>query len=187
MEQASHEAQQFLKEISEGAVQQKLEGLSENSSTGPDLLPTRILRECAAALAKPILMLFNIILRTGLWPEIWCRHWIVPLYKKSSVFNPSNYRGVHLTAQLSKVMERLIQTLYAPFLANIDGFGPNQFAYQKERGARDALAMLVLNWISDLARGRKIGIYCSDVSGAFDRVAMDWLIAKLQRRKLHRK
>ena len=185
MENGSHEPQKTLKQVTEQAVEKELEQLDENSGTGPDLLPTKILRECAAALAKPVRILFLIILSTGAWPDLWRQHWIVPLFKKKCVFNPANYRGVHLTAQLSKVVERLLQALYAPFLANVGAYGPNQFAYLKERGARDVLAMLVLRWVRALALGHEIAIYCSDGSGAFDRVSMDRLIAKLRRRGLH--
>jgi len=185
LEHAQHKTQNNLAEVTERAVEKELAKLDENSGTGPDLLPTRILRECAAALAKPVRMILLIILSTGVWPDLWRQHWIVPLFKKKSVYNPANYRGVHLTAQLSKVVERLLQALYAPFLATVGGYGPNQFAYLKARGARDALAMLVLQWVRVLALGSKIGVYCSDVSGAFDRVAMDRLIAKLRRRRLN--
>ena len=75
-----------------------------------------------------------------------------------------------MTAQLSKVVERLLKLLYDPYLSSISAFGPNQFAYATGRGARDALALLVLTWVKALRTGRKIGVYCSDVSGAFDRV-----------------
>ena len=46
------------------------------------------------------------ILREGRWPELWITHWVVPIYKKRAVFLAGNYRGVHLTAQLAKVVER---------------------------------------------------------------------------------
>ena len=101
------------------------------------------------------------------------------------MFDASNYRGVHLTSQLSKVVERLLQQLCAPFLVSVGGFGANQFAYQKERGARDALAMFVMRWIKALTSGLKVGVYCSDVSGAFDRVSICRLTRKLKRRKIH--
>ena len=184
LEPARHSSQTRPPQLNLASAQKQLHGLKEDSSTGPDMLPTRILRECAECLAWPVLILANIILRTGEWPGIWLEHWIVPLYKKSSVFNPANHRGVHLTSQLSKVMERLIQSLYAPFLTNIGGYGPNQFAYMAERGARDVLAILALKWIAALVRGHKIGIYCSDVSGAFDRVSTERLMSKLHRQRL---
>jgi hypothetical protein len=82
-------------------------------------------------------------------------------------------------------MERLLQVMFMPFLILNATFGPNQFAYTLERGARDALAHMALEWIAALAKGRKIGVYCSDVSGAFDRVKVERLAAKLKAKGLH--
>ena len=64
-------------------------------------------------------------------------------------------------------------------------FGPHQFAYTTGRGARDALALLVLTWVSAVAAGRKVAVYCSDVSGAFDRVQFHRMVAKLRTKGLH--
>jgi hypothetical protein len=47
--------------------------------------------------------------------------------------------------------------------------------------------MLVLTWIWALAKGSKIAVYCSDVSGAFDRVELNRLVKKLRSEKLHPK
>ena len=58
----------------------------------------------------------------------------------------TNYRGIHLTAQLSKVVERMIKRLFEPYLERTIGFGPNQFAYRAKRGARDAIALLMMEW-----------------------------------------
>ena len=105
------------------------------------------------------------------WPELWLQHWVAPLHKeKKSVFQASNYRGVHLTAQLSKVVERMFKMRYQPYLLEIGAFGPRQFAYTPGRGVLDALAPLVLTWLMALATGRKVAVYCSDVAGAFDQV-----------------
>ena len=107
-----------------------------------------------------------------------------PAVQKKLVYDARNYRGVHLTAELAKVVERLILSLFEPYLAATMTFGENQFAYTKQRGARDALAQLVLTRIEALALGRKIGVYCSDVSGAFDRVKAERLVAKLRAAKV---
>ena len=111
-------------------------------------------------------------------------HWVVPLYKKKVVYDGRNYRGIHLTSQLSKVVERLLQQLYAPFLRDTVAFGPNQFAYAAGRGARDAVAMMVLTWLDGFEKGLKFAVYCSDVSGAFDKVKRTRLEAKLRAKGL---
>lgn len=159
--------------------------LSVDSGTGPDLLPARILRACAVSLADPVARLLKRIIATGEWPASWKMHWICPIYKKKAVFNAKHYRGIHLTSQLSKVMERLLQQLYAPFLKQIVAFEPNQFAYCEGRGARDAVALLALTWLDGFGKNLKFAVYCSDVSGAFDKVRRERLEAKLRAKWIH--
>ena len=81
-----------------------LRGVRENSSTGPDGLSTRILRECAGELSVPMALLARSIIRCGVWPKCWCSHWVCPLHKKRSVHDPENYRGLQLTPHISKAM-----------------------------------------------------------------------------------
>lgn len=92
----------------------------------------------------------------------------------------SSERATALAAQVAT--DKL---LYDPYLSSISAFGPCQFAYTVGRGARDALAILAPTWIIALGTGRKIAVYCSDVSGAFDRVSLQRLVAKLRKKGLH--
>ena len=59
---------------------------SDDSSTGPDLVPARILISCAEQLAKPPQFLLLRLLETASWPESWREHWIVPIYKEKAGF-----------------------------------------------------------------------------------------------------
>ena len=61
----------------------------------------------------------------------------------------------------------------------------NQFAYTRGRGARDAIAYLVMTWLFHFTVGRKLALYCSDVAGAFDRVCRHRLLNKLKHINLH--
>ena len=91
------------------------------------------------------------------------------------------------TAQLSKVVERMVKKLMEPFLEQTVAYGPNQFAYRAKRGARDALALLTLEWIAQINRRGKIALYASDVAGAFDRVDSSILLDKLEAKGLNGK
>ena len=105
--------------------------LKEDSGIEPDELPARILKMCAGQLGKPIAILTTRIIATMVWPASWKVHWVAPLFKKAAVFKAKNYRGLHLTAQVSKVVERLIKPMFEPHLEREISFGPNQFAYRK--------------------------------------------------------
>ena len=171
--------------IRRGHVLKILKALREDSSTGPDQLAARLLRKCAAVLAVPIALLVRIILKHGIWPESWKLHWIHPLHKKASRSDPKHYRGIHLTAQLSKVAERLLGLHLCTFLESSLAFGKYQFAYIRGRGYRDALAFNVFTWVWAFGNRKRIGLYCSDVAGAFDRVNSERLLAKLRAKGVH--
>ena len=152
------------------------------TGTGPDQPPAEILKQCSSSLATPVAMLARLIVKQGTWPSAWKVHWVLPLFKKKAVFDPKNYRGVHLTPQLSKVVERLLGRFLLPFFEATDAYGPNQFAYAKGKGCKDALATNVLQWIWWLHLGYQIALYCSDVSGAFDRVKATRVVQKLEKK-----
>ena len=109
------------------------------------------------------------------------------LFKKGVKWKASNYRGVHLTAQAGKAVERILQKTCGPHFSGEQCTGENQFAYKTRRGARDALAYLVLTWLDGFGTGKKYALYCSDVAGAFDRVGTDRLVAKLRAKKVPEK
>ena len=79
-------------------VRRLINRLRIDSATGPDMIPTRILKFLADILIIPITKISRRILATGTWPELWCYHWICPLYKKKSVYDPNNYRGLQITS-----------------------------------------------------------------------------------------
>ena len=68
---------------------------------------------------------------------------------------------------------------FSYFLEKTGAYGPNQFSYRKNRGCKDALALNVLQWLWWFAQGYKVGLYCSDVAGAFDKVSTEKFLAKL--------
>ena len=180
-------AQKTLRPLTLADAKKTLGNLDESSGTGPDFIPAKILKLFAEQLAHPVLMMATLILNSGEWPEDWRVHWIVPLYKRGAVYLSKNYRGIHLTAQLSKVLERLFLSILTPHIKLWNLTGINQFAYTKKKGSRDVLALLCLRWVKALERGFKVLVYCSDVAGAFDKVSRKRLLAKLAAKGIHPK
>ena len=114
-------------------VRKILKNLELDSLSGPDLIATRILKKFADYFVVPVVLLCRRILLDGCWPSTWKIHWVLPLYKKKSKACPANYRGIHLTSQLSKVVERVLAELCMIFLETSNTFGHNQFAYRKTK------------------------------------------------------
>ena len=117
-----------------------MEALRVESATGPDQLPALILKKMAEPLARPVSMLLQRIVASGQWPDCWRAHWIIPLHKREAVCYAKTDRGVDLSDQISKVSERLLGSHLQSHAESMGMFGPNQFAYRKGLGSRDALA-----------------------------------------------
>ena len=97
-----------------------LNALTLDTASGPDGIPVRVYRECCSELAPAIAVLVRYLLRIGCWPQIWRLHRIQALFKKNAVSVPSNYRGVHLTNIVSKVVERAIASVLVPYFDIIE-------------------------------------------------------------------
>ena len=174
----------FLR-IRQRQVLRALKKLKVDTATGPDGIAARVLKRCAGNVAYPITLILRMMVDDGRWPQCWRHHRVVPLFKRKARSDPDNYRGVHLTSQVSKTVERVMAELLMPTFKSNCIFGSRQFAYTKGRGYKDALALMTLSWLQGLERGSIIGVYCSDVSGAFDRVCERRLGEKLERAGVH--
>ena len=157
-----------------------IRNLKDGKASGPDGFPVRFFKECSKELSLAIASLVRYLLKHRRWPQIWRQHRVQPLYKKGAVSNPGNYRGVHLTNIISKIVERCISQIVSPFFDRIGAFGADQWAFRKKRSCRDLVALLVCRWLWALDQGFKVGIYLSDVSGAFDKVDRDILVRRLR-------
>ena len=151
-----------------------LQGLDIKIATGQDGIGARILKELADVLAYPIAVLSRRILYEGCWPDRWRSHLLISIYKKRSVYAAINYRGIHLTTIMSKVVER---TIGNPLIAHLQsyGFGDHQWAFRKMSSARDLLTVCVSSWILAICKGCKVGLYLGGITAAFDRVFKDFL------------
>ena len=125
------------------------------------------------------------LLAEGRLPLCWRTHWVHAIHKRKSRADANNYRGVHLSAQLSKVVERAIGSIFILWAEAHDLYGPCQFAYGKGKGYRDAVAINMCNWLLRMERGENIGLFCADVSGAFHRIDQYRLGNKLRASGLH--
>jgi len=98
------------------AVKRLLSKLRLDQATGPDGIGARFLKELAEELALPIALLCRRIFFEASWPQQWRLHLLIPIFKKGSVYQPGQYRGIHLTCILSKTVERAIGQQLIPFL-----------------------------------------------------------------------
>jgi len=160
-------------------TQKMFRKLDEKKATGGDMISAAILKRLCECLAVPFTIVVRRLFSEGCWPKVWKKHLICPIFKRGAAFKPDNYRGIHLTTILSKVAERLVGIHLVPVLQRTV-FGDSQWAFSKGLSSRDLVSMSMMSFILAVCTGMKIGGFLSDISGAFDRVCKEYLLAKLQ-------
>ena len=63
-------------------IYEDLLALNVTKATGPDLIGNRILKSCAAPLAKPLQILFQCSMASALYPSAWKDSHVIPVHKK---------------------------------------------------------------------------------------------------------
>lgn len=166
-----------LMRVSESDILSAIKKLKNNMCMGPDLIPAFLLRDCAVIFCKPLLILFNLILTSGIFPDAWKLSRITPVHKKGVMNNFDNYRPIAILCNFCKVFEIILHSFISPHVSNI--VMPEQHGFIQGRSTASNL-MCVTQFISEvLDGGSQVDVIYTDFSKAFDRLDHGLLLSSL--------
>ena len=96
-------------DFSEEKISSLLSNIDPNKSQGPDEIHGQILKSCYNSLNKPLSLLFKKSYETSTIPNEWKLANVVPIHKKGSKVDVSNYRPISLISIIMKTYERIIR------------------------------------------------------------------------------
>ena len=165
--------------ITAAQVSGQLRRICSRKAAGPDGVPPRLLKACAAELGEPLQRIFNMSLEQRKVPIQWKTSCIVPVPKRPQPKEMNDYRPVALTSHVMKTLERLIIQILKPQTSHARD--PLQFAYQEKVGVEDAITYLLHKSLSHLDRGCSVvRITFLDFSSAFNTIQPRILRHKLR-------
>ena len=103
-----------LVEIFEG-----LSSLKCDVGPGLDSIPNSFLKEVRFSVARPLWLLFNKSLSSGVFPEIWKNSLIRPIFKSGNKEDVRNYRLIALLNSIPKFFEKLVSRQLKAFIGEI--------------------------------------------------------------------
>ncbi|CAG2247070.1 unnamed protein product [Mytilus edulis] len=80
--------------ITEKEINEAVKSLKNNKSSSFDSIINEMLKCSQSFLLKCFVKIFNKVLTSGKFPDIWAKGFIVPLHKSGSKDDPSNFRGI---------------------------------------------------------------------------------------------
>ena len=156
-----------------------LAGLNPHKATGPDEIPTRILKEAAAELSPAVTLLFQASLQQNT-PSDWLKANVVPAFKKGDRIKAENYRPISLTSVLCKLLEHIIRSNIMTHFDTHNILSDTRHGFRKHTSTETQ----IIGTIHDLAQTLEEGgqMYCTllDFSKAFDKVPHRRLLHKLK-------
>ena len=106
----------FLTPTDSTEVSNIIFSLNQNKSDGPNSIPIKILKLLNKDISDQLAILFNQSFSSGIFPSILKTSKIIPIYKKGSKLECSNYRPISLLYNIDKILERLMYNRLYNFL-----------------------------------------------------------------------
>jgi hypothetical protein len=172
------------KEITTNEVKMHIKQL-RNSSTGPDNVHNRCLKNYTASLVKHLTNLFNQILLQGYIPKMWKQANIILLLEPNKdKQNPSSYRPISLLSCLGKLLEKIIKSRLMLEIERRQILPQHQAGFRSKKSTINNIVRLERYAREQLIRSRHSAVIFFDIKAAFDSVWHDGLIYKLYDLKL---
>ena len=96
--------------IDEETVRKTIQNLPSKNSCGLDGISSKLIKIIDPAIIKPLTLLINQVLNTGIFPDELKITKVTPLFKKDDPKVLTNYRPISLLPTISKVIEKIIFT-----------------------------------------------------------------------------
>ena len=161
-------------------VYKLLKNLKIHKATGPDSIPTRLLKTVASQIAPTLTTFFQISVNQGMLPKQWKQANVVPIFKKGDRSSAANYRPVSLTSVCCKLLEHIISSSIMKHLEQFNILTDAQHGFRKARSCETQLILTLHDLAKGIDTGDQLDVILLDFSKAFDKVPHERLLHKIK-------
>ena len=123
----------FVSTTDKTEIEDVISSLDSNKSVGPNSIPTKILKLLKDDISSQLSETFNISFSSGFFPSLLKTAQVIPVHKKDTKLDFSNYRPISLLSNIEKILERLMYNRMHKF------FSDNNLIYSLQFGFRQKI------------------------------------------------
>ena len=140
-----------------------------------------MLKICDSVLVEPMSLIYKHCIN-GVFPDIWKRSHIIPIYKKNDKRCINNYRPVSFPSICGKIFERILYNHLFLYLESNDLLTPHQSGFHPNGSCIYQLPSIAHSIYADFGHDPSLEFRGNflDISKAFDKVWHEGLLYKLE-------
>jgi hypothetical protein len=150
-------------------VQKGINKLKVGKAHGKDGIGAEFYKSTIYEISPLLVLLFNKILNTGVFPDSWCDSVIIPIFKSGSKADPNNYRGISLLNVLYKIFSSIINDRLTRWSVEFNILDECQSGFRAGYSAIDnsfCLQSMIQKYLS--RKGGRFYVLYVDFQKAFD-------------------
>ncbi|UYV64408.1 hypothetical protein LAZ67_3000602 [Cordylochernes scorpioides] len=130
-------------EISITEITREISSLANEKACGADEIPNEALKTLPFEHLVTLKNIFNRIINSGSYPLIWSKSIIHPIFKSGDRDNTSNYRGIALISNLSKLFTSILKSRLRNWIEGRSIIPENQAGFRKGYSCQDHIFTLL--------------------------------------------
>nr|CAH7714539.1 unnamed protein product [Callosobruchus chinensis] len=164
-------------QITENEILIAAKKIKNKLTSGPDQIPSFLVKDCISTLVKPLKIIFNLILKNSIFPDTWKIAKVCPIHKSQDRDLISNYRPISILNNFAKVLEIILYNRI--YLGATNCISIDQHGFMKSRSTLTNLAVFSQYLCEHLDNGGQVDAIYTDFTKAFDKVNHKELLNKL--------
>ena len=160
---------------------QQTKYLKPRKACGPDRISNEMLKCSTPEMQGAMLKLFNVVLRSGCFPGMWCEGLISPIHKNGDKSDPNNYRGICVSSCVGKLFCSILNRRILNFLDEHTILSRNQIGFVPKHRTTDhiyTLHSLITKHVHQTKNGKIFACFI-DFKKAFDSIWHEGLYYRL--------
>lgn len=167
-----------LERVDEQDITKAVKKLKNKMTAGVDNVPSFFIKDCCGALTAPLLRIFNKIIETRTFPDLWKVSKVVPVLKKGDSTNVANYRPISILCNFVKIFEMIIYSKVYNQIKNM--ITPFQHGFLEKKSTVSNLAVFTQYASQAIDDGLQLDVIYNDFQKAFDQIDHHILLQKLK-------